>query len=228
VVDLLIKIGDTTMPTESNEPTLTPRLSAFMGSLAVTGLVLFAGLIVALHLLRTDISPIKYTLSEYSTGEYSALMVAAFFVLSGSILAFAIGLYGTFPPSARPQRAFWLLGICAAGLALAGIFPTDHKDDPITLTGIVHLVAADGGILCGLIGIVLIVRRMPNLPHWQAFYHQSMRLTVVVVGAFGMWFVGSALGLNGLGQRIFALTAIAWLVYAAVNVYRIARSLVKN
>jgi hypothetical protein len=89
------------------------------------GLVLVAvGVVVALHVVRSDLDPIAHRLSDYANGDHAWLMAVAFGVLAASMLVLAPTVAAT-ARSPRRRRAIRVAMVVAAvGLAVAGIFRT--------------------------------------------------------------------------------------------------------
>ena len=192
------------------------RTAAWMGLAAAIGFATFNVLVLVLHLLRSEVSPTERTMSEYALGDYGGLMVAGFFILAGSLLALTVALYRTLSPALRSRRAFALMGLMVAGFALAAFFPTDLKDAPVSTTGIIHDATSYGGIFCGLAGMLILESRMRQDPAWRAVYRRSTRFTLVIIACWTVGFLLIFVDMKGLGQRLFALVGLLWLVYIAL------------
>ena len=76
-----------------------PGRIAWTATLATTGVAAFLILVVVLHFLRPDLSPVTRFLSEYARGPYGLLMTIAILSLSLGGLALLVGLAASLPRS---------------------------------------------------------------------------------------------------------------------------------
>ena len=95
-------------------------------------------IVIALHVLRPEISPIERGISRYASGPTLGLMTLAFLAFGA---AFGIAAWKT---------GSWLLGIAAVAQAGVAAFPDAHvppdRSVPHTVLGAVFFVAAAAGL----------------------------------------------------------------------------------
>jgi hypothetical protein len=109
--------------------------------LAVVGLVLSLFPIVYLHVASVgELSPISHTISDYIFVDNGSGLLA---VTALSLAAASVGLLVALVRSGLPR---WgpvavLIGLWAAGLTVATVFPTDPTGAPTSFSGAVHRYA---------------------------------------------------------------------------------------
>ena len=104
--------------------------------LAATG----GGLLIALHGLRPDLSPLSRFVSEYAVGPYGSVMRVTFFACGAALLC--LGRAHHAGTSNRPWRiGVWLHYLAGAVMTAAGVFSMDPMTTPadqMTLEGQLH------------------------------------------------------------------------------------------
>jgi 4-hydroxybenzoate polyprenyltransferase len=151
--------------------------------------ILFAVIVIALHILRLDVSPIERGISRYASGATLTLMTIAFLALAG-----AVGI-------AAAMTRSWLLAIAAVALAGVAALPDPNlppvRSLPHTVCGFVFFVSATAG-LCTI--------------------HRSSPLLAWVPVVALLLFFASVAGVPGLArvpgllQRVCFATIVASLV----------------
>ena len=99
--------------------------------------ICFAAMVL-LHVVRTDLDPVRQVMSEYANGRYGYLMTAAFYAigLSAVVLARRLGRAVRHRPLTVVVRVLLALG--GIGLVLAGIFEVERPAVPDTIEEIIH------------------------------------------------------------------------------------------
>ena len=104
--------------------------------LAATG----GGLLIALHVLRPDLSPLSRFVSEYAVGPYGSVMRVTFFACGAALLCLGRAYHAG--KSNRPWRiGIWLHYLAGAVMTAAGVFSMDPMTTPAdqtTLEGQLH------------------------------------------------------------------------------------------
>lgn len=109
--------------------------------LAVAGLVGSLLPIGYLHVVSVgELSPVRHTVSDYISVDNGSALLA---VTALSLAAASVGLLVALVRSGLPGRGpvSWLMGLWAAGLATAAVFPTDPTGAPTSFSGLVHRYA---------------------------------------------------------------------------------------
>ena len=110
--------------------TISPSLQR-IATLALTGIIYYLVIVVAVHILRPDINPIGQLTSAYKAGPYAFLMTSALFVFSLAQGALILGLYQTLSVPARSRVGLALLGVWAVGNLIAALFLPDQPGAPL-------------------------------------------------------------------------------------------------
>jgi hypothetical protein len=203
-----------------------PRAATPNGSSRSTGLSLAAILLVMacfaamvlLHVVRTDLDPVRQVMSEYANGRFGWFMTAAFYAigLACIVLALRLGRAIVRRPMSIVVRV--LLGLGGLGLILAGIFEVERPAVPDTIEEIIHsdaTLVAFSLIIAGMLLFAVLCR-------WDLRWHDFRGIATVlaiiaaVAGAFSP-FAGQTTW-SGLAQRILGVTVVAWLLLCALHI----------
>ncbi|QFZ24702.1 DUF998 domain-containing protein [Saccharothrix syringae] len=109
--------------------------------LAVTGLVGSLLPVVYLHVASFgELSPVRHTVSDYIFVDNGTALLG---VTALSLAAASVGLLVVLVRSGLPVHGpvSWLMGLWAAGLTAAAVFPTDPVGAPTSFSGAVHRYA---------------------------------------------------------------------------------------
>lgn len=173
--------------------------------LAIAGALFFIAAVAMLHVLRSEVDPLKGGMSFYAIGRFGTLMMGSFIALGVSQLALVAGFIRKQPPVPRSRAGLVLLAVSGAALLAVALFPSNAVP-PVTRTDFAHVVASMIFFSGFAIASVLVSRRLRPEGHRPAAY-------VFAVG-FGVTFltliVSSAP--HGLLQRIAVGFALAWIV----------------
>jgi hypothetical protein len=109
---------------------------------AITAIVLYQMVLVALILIRPDLDPSWHTISEWAVGPHGWVMSLAFLV---SALSYAAtwSLVRPHLKSLAGRIGIGILGVCVVGATGVGLFTTDPLGTPptaLSTTGILHFV----------------------------------------------------------------------------------------
>ena len=202
-----------------------PRTPAPDKAVRATGASLIAVVLVAicfaamvlLHVVRTDLDPVRQVMSEYANGRFGYLMTAAFYAigLSSVVLALRLGRAVVHRPLTVVVRVLLALG--GVGLVLAGIFEVERPAVPDTIEEVIHsdaTLTAFSLIIAAMLAFAAVCRRDPR---WVDFRGIALGLAVVaaMAGAFSP-FAGQT-PVNGIAQRLLGLAVVLWLVLTALH-----------
>jgi bacteriorhodopsin len=202
----------------------TRQQVARAATIALVGVVYFVVIIVVLHLLRPDLSPISQPTSEYAVGQYGFLMSSAFFSMSLASFALVVGLYQGVSPRARSSIGLGLLGLWGVGILIAMSFPIDPEGAPQTVSGTIHRINGPLAFLSLTAGTILVSRRFKHDQQWRPFHRTALILSLLMVAAFVATFLNIATGSGfaGLCQRIFLAVFVTWFVLTAARLRSLA------
>ncbi len=198
--------------------TLYVRHKAWLGLIAIGGIVYFFVAVVALHMLRPEYNPVNHAVSNYAVGPYGYLMTSAFYALALSLFALAIGLARSMALTTQAQVAMLLLNIASIGIVVMGIFPGDAHalHPPATITGIVHWLAASVSFLSIMIAAFILSNCFKTDERWQAFQRPAFALALAMVVALLLYGMLALIGWIGIGQRIYITVSLTWLLLMTI------------
>ncbi len=198
---------------------LQARCTAWLGLIAIGGIVYFFVAVVSLHVLRPEYNPVNHAVSNYAVGPYGYLMTAAFYALALSVFALAIGLARSMALTAQAQVSVLLLIIASICIIVMGIFPGDvHAlHPPATITGVIHWTAAGVSFSSIMIAAFLLSNCFKTDVRWRACQHPCFVLALAMVGALLLYGVLALVGWIGVGQRIYIAVSLMWLLLIAVR-----------
>lgn len=179
---------------------------------AMAGLAFYAILLISLHILRSDIDPVRTLTFEYATGRYGYLMTLAFLSMAVGSTALVIGLYRGVSAAGRSRLGLGLMGLWIVGVLLAMAFPPTVLDTPGSLAAGIQRVNAPLHVLCLAAGAVLVSRGFKRDEMWRPIHSPALTLSLLMLAAFVA--VAVLLATNsrfaGLGQRVFIVTFLTW------------------
>ena len=190
-----------------NTHTTQGKLAATTAQFFISVFVL---LVVLLHFLRTELSPFTRAVSDYATGRYGFLMTTAFIALSAGLAAITVAAFRRQDQSILKQSELVMLSISSFLMLLVGIFPSGQK---ITIISMIHIVAS---FLFFLIIMTIMLKSSIRLHRDGMLYGKNKLLLWIAIFSpifFILWLgVFLFLGLSGLGQRIYILSWVSWLM----------------
>lgn len=206
--------------------TLSPNLYR-IANIALGGIVYYIIIFVTLHFLRPDVNPIIQFTSDYSFGPFRILMITAYFSMSLGSLALAFGLYQGVSQQARSLFGFIFFGIWIIGLLIAGVFPLNPNATQQTIVRTIASVNAPLHVLSLAIGAILISRRFKQDDNWRSLHGTMLTLSLIMLALFIGVGIATATGLEfaGLGQRLFIVIALTWLLLASARLRHISTGL---
>lgn len=111
-------------------------------AVGVAAVLTSVGLVVALHVLRSELGPAGHRLSEYAVGPWGWLMTAAFVAFAAGALA----VRRTLPAGGRLRPVRAALAVAVVGLVLSAVFETDVAT-PDAPREMVHSLASTSALL---------------------------------------------------------------------------------
>jgi hypothetical membrane protein len=208
----------------TREADLTPgtqqaKLISWLALIAIVGIAYFFVAVVALHFLRPEFNLVNHAVSNYAVGPYGFLMVAAFFVLALSVFALALGLARSLALTSKGWAGVLLLCIASVGMVVMGIFPGDVNalHPPATITGLVHWTAAGLSFLSIMIAAFILSSCFKMDRRWRSFQRISLVLAVSMVVALLVYGILALIGWIGIGQRIYIIVSLMWVLFTAVR-----------
>jgi hypothetical protein len=182
-------------------------------TIALAGLLVFAGLVLLAHPLRTDLPPTRHFVSEYARGWTAPLQIVAFLGWAAACAACTRLALRAAPPGRRVARGLATLALLAAtgGALLLAVFPTETVggEIPVGVTRTPGGRLHDFGSLLVFAGLVLAALASVRLVRRRGY-----RLTVLALGIALLLVVPVLVALEldapGIGQRGFILVGLVW------------------
>ena len=188
-------------------------------SLAAVALVMvcLCGMVL-LHIVRTDLDPVRQVMSEYANGRFGFLMTAVFYAIGLASIALGVRLGRAMAGGALVVATRILLVLGGLGLVLAGVFEVGRPAVPDTIEEIIHSYATMVAFTLIIVAMVLFAVSCRRDPRWTGFVWIAwgLAVTAAVAGAFSP-FAGLTTW-SGLAQRLLGLAVVAWLLLTALHI----------
>lgn len=181
--------------------------------LAVGGVGL-AGILVALHVVRTGLRPSRDPVSQYALTRYGYLYRAAT-VVAGVTGAAAALLFATQFTGVAAVVSSILLAVFVVSRLVIGFFAMDAPDAPKTGTGRLHNVLAFSAF-GSVTAAAFVAAGALHDAGFQDLATLSTALGILMgVGSVGLLFTAKR-GLFGLSERLIYIGFIVWFVALGV------------
>ena len=200
------------------------RVSSRAWGLLVIGAVLYwASVVLMMHVLEPEFSPIRAPMSAYVLGAYGAWMTTTYPALSVALLSVGLGLATTLPRTPQTRTAFVVFLVAAAGALVAGLFPMDFPGPPQTASGRLHALGGALTFPTWVVGAFLF-SLSARRHRWRG---GSGSLLALSVGSIGMLIVSilslRVLGFAGCAQRLLVALLFVWMIVVARYLIRLPR-----
>jgi hypothetical protein len=185
--------------------------------LGILALVLIAGGLtttIALLALRRDLNPFEHGVSFYALGPNGHVQALAIGAVALGSLLLAVGLRRTLPNRRETRWGTACLAAWAGLIAVAAVVPLDVTP-PMSIGGIVHDIAGNGANLFLIAALLLLRRTFADLVSWRSLFIATLPLALTALAAVVVANVARPVLPWGVGQRIYLLLLLTWLVLAA-------------
>jgi Protein of unknown function (DUF998) len=193
-----------------------------LARLSLAGVASYVAIDVLLAFLRPGYSLIYNAESDYGRGPWYWVMDINFLLRCALSLALAAALYRVIRLDSGARGGLALLVSWAVSSGLLAFFADDLEGQPLTASGIVHLILAFIAFTCIVIGTVLISASLLSDPDWRPA--APALLAISVCGAIAYLLLAAALQHHhapaGLYERIFLALELLWIIVAAVAIVR--------
>jgi len=189
-------------------------------SLAAT--LIFVLLLIALHMISNEISPISYGISHYAFGNFGYLIGIA--LISVGIGGMMFGVTKWSSTFSNTGRAGIILLVTWGFLSIfAGLFPLDPPNSPITLSGVIHNIAGRNVIF--VVPSVFLIEIAAAKSHLSSRNkNRKLLLAWFLLMATVLMFIFNApyayLGFGGVFQRLYWFALTFWLIISACQQLR--------
>jgi hypothetical protein len=200
------------------------RATRSLGLITIAAVLYWLAVILLMHLLEPEFSPMKVPMSAYVLGAFGGWMTTSFFALSTALLAAGCGLAASLPRSIVGWAALFLFIVAASGVVLAGLFPMSFPDGSNASSAHLHALGGLIAFPAMALGPFLSSLTFRRYAHWRRVSELSLTLSAGIVAVF---FFGRFLrvphGFGGLVQRLFFAFLIPWLIVVGIHLVRARR-----
>jgi Protein of unknown function (DUF998) len=188
-----------------------------VGELTVAAVVYWIFIIVMMHVLEPEFSPVTVPMSAYVGGAYGGGMTTTFFALAASLVATAFGVLSTSPKNVLAWTGWLLFVVAAFGVVLAGIFPGIIRGRSSIHWHVVGSLFAFPGMAFGsfLFSFGFFFDR-----NWRRISVATLTLSGGVVLLLALSFSAVTADFGGLVQRLFFALLMPWLVVVGIQLMR--------
>lgn len=188
-------------------------------SIAIAGVSVFIVVIIVLHVIHPEFDPSQRFMSEYAIGEYGWLLNIAFLGNLIGSFALTLAVYHAYPPPLRSWTCIVCLGIVTISV-LTNFFPTDLHGKAMTVTGHIHNIGAFVGTLAILVVMLVLSLRLNVFGLLPGFYRILVLLAILAPIFFLTMLISvdRMPGLVGVGQRIYAMIILTWIIVISYGI----------
>jgi hypothetical protein len=183
-----------------------------------------------LELLQPGYDRVEQTISALVLGPFGFFQTIAFFVFGFLLGVFAWRVYASLAHKSLILKiATALLISVALGFFTIGIFPTQDRGLPDTLTGIIHDNTAKTISILFCLACFLLAFSFKNDHHWGRMFIYTLVMAVV---AMALIVLGPIRALDspwtGLYERIFLLNGLVWIEVVSLRLLTTCRAHFQN
>ena len=182
--------------------------------------LIFAVLVLVLHVLRPQLNPVSHAISEYALGPFGSLMTIAFIIRGLGELFLVTGLALGTMRSSRSWTGLVLLSLSTVCSFLVAIFPGNLQNTRILL---IHSSSALLGFSSLAIAALVWSQRFRKDPLWRSSALASFILGLLMLLSL-VSLVESPSGFLGLTERVLEVFIIFWLCFMAWRLSTLASS----
>lgn len=176
------------------------------------------GAIALLHILRTDLDPVREVMSGYANGRFGAYMTAAFYLFGLAAMALAVRLRRALRGDRGAAAVPILLALAGLCLLLAGVFEVERPLVPDTLEEVIHSDAALAGFALMITAMLVFAVVIRSDPRWVGFRRRAMGLAIAAAVAGAASPFADKTPWSGIAQRVLGLAVVLWLLLTALHV----------
>lgn len=196
-----------------------------LANLATGLFVYFVVILIVLHGLRPDYTPIDHMISDYAVGRFGGLMTSAFMAMSLGCLCLSLGLWRDGPRTATSLIGRIFLLVVFVGALVTAAFATDLEGLPDTQHGNIHTIS----FLVNVVGILLAALTLSFSfgadARWKRFRPAALILAFLLIIAFVGQFLTLHRGMPyGITNRIFVTVMMVWLIAVAWRLRTVSKA----
>jgi hypothetical protein len=188
--------------------------------IAITTVAASCAGMVALHLFRGDISPLRTVMSHYANGSGGVVMSLVFYAFGATAVALGVRLRTGMVPAGVTRLLSPLLVLGGACLVAAGVFEVDRPEVASTVADYVHSDAAVAGFGLVIASMWVLAIGCRREQRWWTFRRVALGLAAIAtVGAVANRLL-TELHWDGAVQRTLGGAVLLWELLVALRVRR--------
>ena len=203
---------------------MSDRYQRFLAICGIIAPIIFIIILMIASLLRPDYSHLTNFVSELgAVGALYAIIQRINFVLTGIlIVAFTFGLHRGISDGKGSIIGPLLVAIFGLSAVMSGIFSTDTIQ-PGSFSDIIHSMSSAIGSVAAIIAFFIISERLEKDILWKPYRSFSIVIAIVAIigSVVGVGILG-AIGIPGLGQRLFLAVLFLWIEVMAIRLFQIS------
>ena len=176
------------------------------------------GALALLHILRTDLDPVREVMSGYANGRFGAYMTAAFYLFGLAAMALAWRLRRALRGNRGAVAVPILLSLAGLCLLLAGVFEVERPVVPDTIEEVIHSDAALAGFALMITAMLVFAVVIRSDARWVGFRGRAMWLAISAAVAGAASPFADKTPWSGIAQRVLGLVVVLWLLLTALHV----------
>ena len=203
---------------------MTGVRSRALGLIVIGAVLYWSCVVLMMHALEPEFSPIRAPMSAYVLGAYGTWMTTTYVALCAALLAVGYGLATTLSRTRLTRTAFSVFLIAAAATLVAGVFPMDFPPPPRTLSGRLHALAGLFSFPTMVLGAFLFSLSFRRDRHWGRVSGPLLALSAVLIGLFVLAMLSLlVLGFAGYAQRLLIALLFFWMIVVGLHLIRVPR-----
>jgi hypothetical protein len=176
----------------------------------------FCGVMI-LHLVRSDLNPLREVMSHYANGSRGWVMSVVFYAFGVSALALGFRMRTGIDRVGVTRPIPWLLMLSGVGMIAAGVFEVDRPLAPQTVQEVIHSNSAVAAFVMLVVAMLLVSLACRSDARWWTVRWGSLGLSLAAaVSAVATQFARGSTW-SGSVQRVLAGSVLAWMVLITLH-----------
>ena len=195
----------------------------FLALCGLVGPVIYAFVVAVLGGLYPGYSHLTQAMSELGAAgaPHSLIMnMAGLGLLGAMILAFAAGLHQSIRQHSGTTVGAVLIGASGLSLVMTAIFPCDTGGETTT-SGMVHGAFAVVGVVCMIVGMLIISLVLAEDSHWQRYAIFTVATALLASALAVLYGFDVIVTWKGALQRISMGVALLWVEVMSFKLLRL-------
>ena len=173
--------------------------------------------VVALHVISSDVDPIRQVMSHYANGSHGRFMSVVFYAFGVTAIALGWRLRSAVHWHGLARIVPALLVLAGLSLITSGVFEVDRPLAPESMEETIHSNAAVGAFVMTIVAMLLFAVATHSDTRWRSFRWTAVGLAALAaLAAVGTLFAGDGIGSGGI-QRLLAGAVLAWFLLTAIH-----------